>query len=114
MTNAFNLIKGKIFSFIRGSYNICYNHIGCFERKKPYDNALHYLPQSPSKIGLKYKLFTRQNPEKPELLEANMNAVLKSNFNKTLRTKFIIHGYQHSYTALWDIKMKDEILKRAS
>ncbi|KAK3594259.1 hypothetical protein CHS0354_020441 [Potamilus streckersoni] len=114
MTNAVNFMTGKIFSLIRGSYSICYSDIGCFENKKPYDNALYHLPQSPSEIDVKFKLFTRRNPETYEILIADSMAIHLSKYTRTSHTKIIIHGYQHNFSALWDIKMKDEILKRAS
>ncbi|KAK3594256.1 hypothetical protein CHS0354_020438 [Potamilus streckersoni] len=114
MTTAFNCMTGTIFSFVRSSYSICYSDIGCFESNKPYDNALYHLPQSPSEIDVKFKLFTRRNPETYEILISDSTAINLTNYTRSSDTKFIIHGYQHSLSALWDIKMKNEILKRAS
>ena len=49
--------KMGLFSTIVGlilSKEVCYNsdNIGCFDNSKPFDNALHKVPDSPSTIGV--------------------------------------------------------------
>ncbi|KAL3869625.1 hypothetical protein ACJMK2_042290 [Sinanodonta woodiana] len=92
------------------SFEICYAEIGCFQKLSPFHNALFLLPQPPSDIDVKYKLFTRNNLELPQFLTANEDAIRSSNFDGSKDTKFIIHGFKH--TSPWDVNLKDEILKR--
>ncbi|KAK3584977.1 hypothetical protein CHS0354_009669 [Potamilus streckersoni] len=105
-------VYGK--GLIKDSYSVCYDLIGCFKSGKPYHNALFFLPQSPSEIGIKYNLFTRRNAQSAQLLTTNVNIVRSSNFDGSKDTKIIIHGYKHSTSHQWEENMKDEILKRAS
>ncbi|KAL3869627.1 hypothetical protein ACJMK2_042292 [Sinanodonta woodiana] len=99
--------------FIKDSYcDVCYNEIGCFSSARPFSNALRHLPMPPSDIDVKYKLFTNQNPDSPQILTNDADVIRSSNFNGNKDTKFIIHGYKHSTSNPWDINMKDAILER--
>ena len=41
------------------SQKVCYHDegIGCFDNKKPFDNAQGYVPQSPGRIGVSTVLY---------------------------------------------------------
>lgn len=91
---------------------VCYEEIGCFENTSPFNNALSFLPESPTEIGVIYQLFTRKNRDSPQTLTTNTNVIRSSNFNGNKATKFIIHGYQDNTTNPWVTNMKDAILQR--
>ncbi|KAL3869628.1 hypothetical protein ACJMK2_042293 [Sinanodonta woodiana] len=91
---------------------ICYPEIGCFGITPPFYNSIFLLPQSPSDIGVKYKLFTRRNTESPQVLTANVDVVQSSNFDGSTATKFIIPGYKHSASDPSYLNTKDAILER--
>ncbi|KAK3600476.1 hypothetical protein CHS0354_023577 [Potamilus streckersoni] len=94
------------------STTVCYNEIGCFGNKSPFNNALLFLPQSPTQVGVTYQLFTRENSNLPQILTTDKNVISSSNFNGGKGTKFIIHGYRSSASASFVIDIKDAILKR--
>ncbi|KAL3889390.1 hypothetical protein ACJMK2_001734 [Sinanodonta woodiana] len=94
------------------SSSVCYNEIGCFGNNSPFNNALFVLPKSPTEVGVSYLLFTRNNSNIPQILTADRNVVLTSNFNGEKVTRFLIHGYKSNASYPWVIDMKDALLKR--
>ena len=59
----------------------------------------------------KFLLWTRQNPSgTQELLFEDLSSVVNSNFNSTLKTKVLVHGYTGSGTQSWVTHMKDSFL----
>ncbi|KAL3869917.1 hypothetical protein ACJMK2_042539 [Sinanodonta woodiana] len=91
---------------------VCYEEIGCFENTSPFNNALSFLPRSPSEIDVMYHLFTRNNRDSHQTLTTNTNTIRSSNFNGDKATKFIIHGYLGNAANPWVTNMKDAILQR--
>ncbi|KAL3869915.1 hypothetical protein ACJMK2_042537 [Sinanodonta woodiana] len=91
---------------------VCYEEIGCFENTSPFNNALSFLPRSPSEIDVMYQLFTRKNRDSHQTLTTNTNTIRSSNFNGDKATKFIIHGYLDNAASTWVTDMKDAILQR--
>ena len=52
-------------------------------------------------------LFTRQNLEKAQLIEYNnATSILESNYNASLDTKLIIHGFGSSCHRVWAREMR--------
>jgi len=59
----------------------------------------------------KFLLWTRQNPTgTQELLFEDLSSVVNSNFNSTLKTKVLVHGYSGSGTQSWVTNMRDSFL----
>ena len=97
--------------------DVCYynDNVGCYNKEKPFDH-FDYLPNSPGPLGMDvlFQLYTRQNEEKPELL----NNALKSTdwssvyFDPSIKTTFLIHGFNDNGKTPWIMRMKNEILKK--
>ena len=63
-----------------------------------------YLHQQ---VGTVMMLFTRQNLEKAQLIEYNnASSILESNYNASLDTKLIIHGFGSSCHRVWAREMR--------
>ncbi|KAL3869623.1 hypothetical protein ACJMK2_042288 [Sinanodonta woodiana] len=108
-----SISKLVINCFIKDSYsNVCYNNIGCFKTSSPFSNSFYFEPQPPAEIDVKYMLFTRRNPVRPQILTTDAGVVRSTNFDANNDTKFIIHGYKHSDSNPWTFNMKDAILER--
>ena len=70
---------------------VCYQKYGCF---KSHPNPLVKLPQSPSRIGIRFNLFTRANKHSAKLIDDhNTYKLTTSNFKISRRTIFVIHGF---------------------
>lgn len=97
--------------------DVCYENdqIGCYDKEEPFDH-FDILPNSPGPFGMdvKFKLYTRQNKKKPELLN---NVLLKvdwvpSHFDKAVKTTLLIHGFNDNGEMQWILKIKDSILEK--
>ena len=85
---------------------VCYGELGCFRDEGPF-NYLDMLPSPPDEIGTVFYLFTRKNKETPQYLDyLNATTITSSNFNVSLPTKFIIHGFGSSCTKIWPREMR--------
>lgn len=67
-------------------------------------------------MDVKFKLYTRQNKKKPELLN---NVLLKvdwvpSHFDKAVKTTLLIHGFNDNGEMQWILKIKDSILEKVT
>jgi hypothetical protein len=72
-------------------------------RFRNWSNNL-YLHQQ---VGTVMMLFTRQNLEKAQLIEYNnATSILESNYNASLDTKLIIHGFGSSCHRVWAREMR--------
>ena len=72
-------------------------------RFRNWSNNL-YLHQQ---VGTVMMLFTRQNLEKAQLIEYNnASSILESNYNASLDTKLIIHGFGSSCHRVWAREMR--------
>ena len=70
---------------------VCYPVYGCFKR---HPNGLVNLPQSPSRIGIRFNLFTRANRNSAKLIDDHHQYKLTtSHFKISRRTIFVIHGF---------------------
>lgn len=94
------------------SRNICYDQLGCFTDNYPFSGSLQrpfaLLPESPQKIGVKFYLYNRKLGDSNEILNPT---IIGDNFDSTLPTKFITHGFLHHSKKPWVLSMKNEILK---
>lgn len=101
-----------LFSFISliTCRRICYGELGCFTDEPPFSSTLirpiSLLPDKPSDIETRFFLFNNKT-ENEEFNYRN----LSSNFNSTLQTKIIIHGFIQHINKKWLHHMKDAFLK---
>ncbi|KAM4636850.1 pancreatic triacylglycerol lipase-like isoform 1-T2 [Discoglossus pictus] len=77
---------------------VCYSRIGCFTDNYPWagtiERPIYQLPWSPEKINTRFLLFTRQNLNNFQDINAiNPSTISASNFKTSRKTRFIIHGY---------------------
>ena len=85
---------------------VCYGELGCFRDEGPF-NYLDMLPSPPEEINTVFYLYTRKNDETPQLLDyLNTTSIASSNFNVSLATKFIIHGFGSSCSKIWPREMR--------
>ena len=75
---------------------------------------MSYLPNDPKTIKLDYRLYTRANKDKEQHLYPDDPVGLSwTNFNASLPTKIISHGYLDvRYFAEWMLKMKNAFLAK--
>ncbi|KAM7428877.1 hypothetical protein ABFA07_020190 [Porites harrisoni] len=89
---------------------VCYQKYGCF---KPHPNPLVKQPQSPSQIGVRFNLFTRENRNSATLIDdENKSKLTASHFiiSRPL-TIFVIHGFTENINT-WATEMKNALLGR--
>ncbi|KAH7940000.1 hypothetical protein HPB52_020208 [Rhipicephalus sanguineus] len=96
----------------------CMPGLGCFENDDIFYHVIHrpinVLPDDRERISTRFLLFTKRNPNEPELLSADgmIGPVEDSFFNGSLKTKVIVHGFIDSQeVGKWMNTMKDEFLK---
>jgi len=104
LTNAWLFPKPK---------KVCYGKYGCFSHLSPFTSRIFVkLPQSPSRIGTKFHLFTRSNRITSQIIDDhNRNKLRASNFRISRRTIFVIHGFTENINT-WNKPMKDALLAR--
>ena len=89
---------GPIISLFQSRNEVCYDRLGCFNNEGPFRNPylrpINTLPQSPHFVGTKFLLYTRENNENEQILEANHQSISQSNFNPNRLTKIFVHGYK--------------------
>ncbi|XP_030841944.1 pancreatic lipase-related protein 2 [Strongylocentrotus purpuratus] len=90
------------------SCSVCYDDLGCFDTSM----ACHWRnPSSPADIGTTFKLYTRQNRYSGDVLDRTDDATItSSNFESSLDTKLIVHGWTDSMTGDSWIDMRDALL----
>lgn len=98
-------------------YEVCYDKVGCFSTDDPF-TSLKYpivlLPQSPDTIRTTYILYTRESRPEPQTLDARYpENILNVWTNFAPRpTKFIVHGFFHTFrTWSWITEMAEELVK---
>lgn len=93
---------------------VCYKDVGCFHDDGPFD-YLDMLPSPPEEVNTVMLLFTKQNEEKAQIIEYNnVTTVLESNYNASLDTKLIIHGFGSSCNRVWARDMRLALLEAVS
>jgi pancreatic triacylglycerol lipase len=93
----------------------CYGEIGCLNITREWYHLIHrpfnVFPLPRTVINTRFILYTRKNKNEGQLLVAeDKNSILKSNFDATKFTKFIIHGFIDTPLSNWVSEMKDELL----
>ncbi|XP_058819802.1 inactive pancreatic lipase-related protein 1-like [Topomyia yanbarensis] len=85
---------------------------GVFHVVLQYPNGIQVNAFKPYK-QVKFYLYTPKNPTTPQRLKFNhQNTVEHSNFDSSLPTRFIIHGYLSDGNADINIKIRSQYLKR--
>ncbi|XP_043911461.1 inactive pancreatic lipase-related protein 1-like [Protopterus annectens] len=108
----FNLML--MVNFIKGA-EVCYDRLGCFTDDYPYSGSvqrpLQELPSSPESINTRFLLWTRRNHQNYQEITAIDPATIQvSNFNASLKTCFIIHGFIDKGDESWLFDMCKEML----
>jgi pimeloyl-ACP methyl ester carboxylesterase len=90
---------------------ICYGDYGCFTDSAPFSGTLArpiaLLPSSPEKIATKFTLYNKKTNAIGEVISAT---IIGNNYDPSLPTKFITHGFvQHAFVS-WVLEMKNAIL----
>ena len=98
--------------------DICYNHVdlGCFTDTVPFGGTVPrpftLLPNTPEKIDVQFTLFNKDN------LSGGTGVIISSDeesirkyFNPSLKTKFIIPGFNNKGTKEWILELRSTILK---
>lgn len=100
----FNILASDIAEPIltENRHTVCFGELGCFSSLPPFHPDMP-LPLSPKRLNTKFYLYTRQNrePEEGYFLEPKENNIMASQFDPTLKTKIIIHGFVVSYDLLF-------------
>ncbi|XP_071118627.1 inactive pancreatic lipase-related protein 1-like [Haliotis cracherodii] len=94
------------------SHGVCYPGVGCFSSSYPFNNTGE-VPQDPQFIGTVFRLFTRQRPTVPDVLETgNRQSLIESTFDHRLPVKIILHGFLARSTLDWVMNLTMEFLRK--
>ncbi|XP_066549705.1 pancreatic triacylglycerol lipase [Amia ocellicauda] len=109
-------VAGVFFFGTVFSGEVCYDRIGCFSDDIPWagsaERPIAKLPWSPDKIGTKFLLFTRKNPNNyQELTWNNVDTFLASNYKGNKTTRIITHGFIDKGDENWLLDMCKLMLK---
>lgn len=92
--------------------HVCYDDLGCFTDEKPFGGTLQRplssLPESPDRVGTKFMLYTRDNPNKADIITYQS---IGSYYDPLKPTKFIVHGFLHNAIKDWVIDIKNSLLR---
>ncbi|XP_054152818.1 pancreatic lipase-related protein 2-like, partial [Oppia nitens] len=108
--------------FLEGIKNkltkVCFHKsIGCFYSRdfNESERILPILPQSPDIIKPVFHMYTPNSKIIGETLKwnATIDQLRATKFDESLRTAFIVHGYQSGY-AMWMENMRDYILYKSN
>ena len=90
---------------------VCYGDLGCFTNSYPFSGTLGrpiaYLPESPDKVDTSFNLFNRKIREGERIKADNLTG---TNFDPSLHTKFITHGFLENGLFSWMIELKELLL----
>jgi hypothetical protein len=88
------------------------NKLGCFTNAYPFSGTLvrpiGLLPQPPEKVGTFFTLYSRKITLGELISASNLTG---SNFNPSLQTKFITHGFLENGMYSWIIELKEALLE---
>ena len=94
--------------------DICLSDLGCFTDSYPFSGTLQrpmaFLPETPERVGTKFYLFNK-NTQAGEQIAADF---LGQNFDSSVPTKFIIHGFLHHSKKQWVVSMRNALLNASS
>ncbi|CAL1538426.1 unnamed protein product [Lymnaea stagnalis] len=99
---------------------VCYDNYGCFASEGPFgisaERPLVLTPQSPDKVGVVFKLYTREYKTTSQDLQAIhvSNAATTLSHFKARPTKILVHGFlDNPALTSWQKDLKDQYLKFA-
>uniref|UniRef100_UPI00398E8F70 pancreatic lipase-related protein 2-like n=1 Tax=Pristiophorus japonicus TaxID=55135 RepID=UPI00398E8F70 len=95
---------------------ICYSRLGCFTDDVPWagtdQRPVKALPWSPEDVNTRLLLWTRRNTATfQEITGINPSTIKDSNFDRTKKTRFIVHGYIDKGEESWLSDMCKEMFK---
>ncbi len=92
--------------------NLSFQILGCFTNAYPFSGTLvrpfGLLPQPPEKVGTFFTLYSRKTTLGELISASNLTG---SNFNPSLQTKFITHGFLENGLYSWMIELKEALLE---
>ncbi|KAM5132167.1 pancreatic lipase-related protein 2-like [Mantella aurantiaca] len=85
---------------------VCYQHLGCFSNDPPWagtpQRLIHRLPWSPEEINTRFLLYTRDNPNTYQEINAlEPQTISESHFQTNRKSRFIIHGFLDDGEKIW-------------
>jgi len=94
------------------AHSICYPPYGCFSDEAPYNQALVRLPEHPTNVDTKFRVYTRSNPLIPDYVDPlDSLSPARIKFNTTKNTVMFVHGYLESPYAWYIGMLIVELLK---
>ena len=108
----FMSLLGSVLVSSVSSREVCHGDLGCFTDASPFGSTIHrpipVLPGSPQKIATRLMLYKRD-------ITANGVSVSYDNrakeFDPSLKTVMIIHGFFSTSVPNWALEIKNSILK---
>nr|XP_058961752.1 pancreatic triacylglycerol lipase-like [Pocillopora verrucosa] len=101
------------FLFKRKPSRVCHGKYGCFNKhpgvRWGFLSISAKLPQSPSDVGTKFTMFTRNGSG--EVDDVGVSRLRAAKFNITRRTILVIHGWRDN-TKGWATRMKNALKNR--
>ena len=93
----------------------CFDVIGCFNNKPPFDEIGLFVENNPDIIKTEFLLFTSSRQDQAHLLSyKDIDTIKNSGFDSNLPLKVIIHGYANdlnNQNTDWMRQMKSELFK---
>ncbi|XP_005102225.1 pancreatic lipase-related protein 2-like [Aplysia californica] len=88
------------------------NGCECFDTSylSPFTNSGFQLPSCPNRIDASFKLFNPSS-KSGSIIKADKDCVSDSEFDPSLPTRVVTHGFTESGSTSWMLEMKDEFLK---
>ncbi|KAL3868839.1 hypothetical protein ACJMK2_041596 [Sinanodonta woodiana] len=90
----------SLFWNVRGFFfddSVCYQDIGCFTNRAPFDNTFGFLPEPTAEVEPRIFLHTRKHRLYGEEVRPLNDPHMKGlNFDQSRPTKFVIHGFMSS------------------
>lgn len=90
--------------FLVGS-SVCYGDLGCFTTDPPFlslQRPINFLPESPTKINIRFLLYTRENHDDVHFINVEDNTDLsRSHFSGSYPTKIVSHGFMEGGFTSW-------------
>jgi len=99
--------------FLLSGHSVTYSPFGTFTKDPPFHKHWMLLPQSPSRVGTKFHLYTRRSGTDDQILDSLRPATIHaSTFNSAKKTVFISHGFTGGIDSPMNKPMKDALLSR--
>ncbi|XP_022916020.2 uncharacterized protein [Onthophagus taurus] len=111
--------KSKQARYKRQDTSVCYPDLGCFESSGPF-GYLDMLPNTPEEISTTFLLYPfskrrrRSGTQPIEIPFSNITDAFDwstKNFNGTLPTKVMIHGFGSDCSHIWVYEMRSALLE---